>query len=56
VIRYILSTRDDLTIDDLKEVVEEIIPERSGFIMNLADRLKEEGKRGELIETGYRGP
>jgi len=43
--RYILNTRDDITIEDLKKAVEEIIPERSENIMTVADRLKDEGKR-----------
>jgi predicted transposase YdaD len=56
--RYILSTRDDLTIDDLKEAVEEIIPERSENIMTVADRLKKEGerkgeKKGAIKELKY---
>jgi predicted transposase YdaD len=47
--RYILNTRDDITIDDLKKTVEEIIPERSENIMTVADRLKKEGEiKGQI--------
>jgi len=40
---------------ELKDMVEQTLPERSGLIMTLADRLKEEGKKEgmkeELIKT-----
>jgi predicted transposase/invertase (TIGR01784 family) len=61
IIKYILNTRDDLTINSLKEAVKQTIPERSEDIMTLAERLREEGKkegkiegqREELMDTIY---
>jgi|SRR5690554_5239432 len=53
VIRYIINTREDLKMIELKDMVEQTLPERSGLIMTLADRLKEEGKK-EGIKEGIK--
>jgi hypothetical protein len=54
-IKCIINTCEDLKLIELKDMVKQILPERSGLIMTLADRLKEEGKKEgikeELIET-----
>ncbi|MGV8165579.1 MAG: Rpn family recombination-promoting nuclease/putative transposase [Alkaliphilus sp.] len=59
VVKYLLSTRDDLTMRDIVEAVKQTVPERSGDLMTIAQRLRDEGiekgiekgKREELFET-----
>jgi predicted transposase/invertase (TIGR01784 family) len=53
VIRYLINTREDLTVSTLKDIADKTIPERSEDIMTLADKLREEGKR-EGIKEGIK--
>lgn len=54
-LKYILEIKDyDLDIYDLQVIqkkVNKIIPERSDALVTIADKLREEGKANELIET-----
>jgi len=44
IVRYVMSAKEDLSVQDLEKVTKEISSERSEELMTIAERLREEGK------------
>lgn len=51
VLRYLFSTMDNITVDEIKNMVEQSLSEdKGGFIMTLAEQLRDEGYRRGIEE------
>ncbi|MFW5988241.1 MAG: hypothetical protein ACOCQA_02245 [bacterium] len=50
-VKYLLNVNEVISYENLKEKSKKIIPERSGVIMTVAEKIREKGKR-EGIQEG----
>lgn len=55
IIRYIISARQDLTIERFYEAVKEVSSEGSEIVMTIAEQLFKEGKKEGLLEGMEKG-